>query len=289
MNEPRRVRGWRGWLSLMLIPLVAILGFFAWQHWFPVVAASGWTSKVYLDDVAMVAALQTIDDGGVYVTQEFGGADGVLFRQLPDGTRRSVIGGLNKPDGLARFRGGILVSQEGADKPLLWVHGGRAEELFRGTNIEGMDADADRIYAVEDQKATGRLLQFEPDSGRMTVLRTGLHEAEGVAVCPDGRLFYSEKAHGWVMQYRPGQEDLLVQGGLKQPGFLTCTAEGLWIAEDATHGARVLLVDAGGVLHVVLSRLRSAQAVLAIGQGRYLVAEQGRQRILEFHRTRNGT
>jgi sugar lactone lactonase YvrE len=56
------------------------------------------------------------------------------------------------------------------------------------------------LFAIED-KSPGRLLRFEPDTQTLTVLRAGLDEGEGVSVCPDGRLFYTEKAKGWVKQW----------------------------------------------------------------------------------------
>jgi hypothetical protein len=48
-----------------------------------------------------------------------------------------------------------------------------------------------------------------------------------------------------------------------------------------------LLLDSQGVLHVVPTHLRSAQTVLPTGANRYLVAEQGRHRILEFRRIKS--
>lgn len=286
MSNPGRTSRWPQ-LAVAALVFLAIAGFFAWQHYYPVTAAPGWQSSVHLDDVAMVSALDIGGDGALYVTQEFNKGRGKLLRREPDGTLRQVLDGLDKPDGLARFRDTLVISQEGGELPVLGLRDGKPAELFTGYSIEGIAADARHIYAIEDRKTGGRLLQFEPDTGQLTVLRSGLLEGEGVAVCPDGRLFYAEKATGRVMQYRSGQDDPVVQGDLNRPGFVRCDAEGLWIAEDATHGARLLLLDGHGVLHVVLSHLRSAQTVLPIGEGRYLVAEQGRNRILEFRRIKS--
>lgn len=286
MSDPKRTSR-RPQLMIAALVFLAIAGFFAWQHYYPVTAGAGWRSSVHLDDVAMVSALDIGVDGKLYVTQEYGKGRGKLLRQEPDGTLRPVLDGLDKPDGLARFRDILLISQEGGDHPVLGLRDGNTAELFTASSIEGIAADAQRIYAIEDRKTGGRLLQYEPDTGQLTVLRSGLLEGEGVAVCPDGRLLYAEKATGRVMQYRSGQEDLVIQGDLNKPGFVRCDAEGLWIAEDATHGARLLLLDGQGVVHVVLSHLRSAQTVLPIGQHRYLVAEQGRKRILQFSRIKS--
>lgn len=261
-------------------------GFLAWQHLFPATASEGWEVKVYMDNVPMVSALARDDSGALYFTREHKDPQGSLLKQLPDGTVVEVMGGLNKPDGLLRFRGGILISQEGGDYSVLWLHDGHAEKLFPGRNIEGIDSNSTHIFAIEDLKIDGRLLQHDPMTGETLSLRSGLVEAEGVAVCPDGRLFYSEKKKGWIKQYRPGaQDDPVAYPGLNAPGFLMCNTEGLWIAEDATHGSRLLLADSSSPPLVILSHLRSAQTVLSLGPGRLLVAEQGRNRILEITRT----
>ncbi|MCY1507108.1 hypothetical protein D9M68_413740 [compost metagenome] len=82
----------------------------------------------------------------------------------------------------------------------------------------------------------------------------------------------------------PEGQDPLALRGLREPGFLLCNREGLWITEDATHMARVLLLDAQGDLNVVLSHLHSPQTIVEASPGRCLVAEQGRNRVLELQR-----
>jgi hypothetical protein len=72
--------------------------------------------------------------------------------------------------------------------------------------------------------------------------------------------------------------------GLNQPGYLLCNAEGLWITEDATHLARLLRLAPDGQLHTVLSHLRSAQTLIETRPGHYLLAEQGRNRVLSLQR-----
>lgn len=69
--------------------------------------------------------------------------------------------------------------------------------------------------------------------------------------------------------------------------LLLCDSEGLWITEDSTHNARALLLPPDGPLQVIVRRLRSAQSLLPIGPGRYLLAEQGRDRILEIERQKS--
>ncbi|MDU5680234.1 MAG: FUSC family protein, partial [Pseudomonas aeruginosa] len=78
------------------------------------------------------------------------------------------------------------------------------------------------------------------------------------------------------MRLHEGAEDEVVLNGLNAPSFLLCDSEGLWITEDSTHNARALLLPPDGPLQVIARRLRSAQSLLPIGPGRYLLAEQGR-------------
>jgi hypothetical protein len=279
-----------GLLLAALAVLVPALSFLAWQRYFPVTVGSGWTLRVYMDDIPMVSALARDDQGALYITREHNKQHGSLFKQRPDGSMQEVMAGLDKPDGLLAFRGGILVSQEGGEYALLWLHDGRVEKLFKGSNIEGIDSDAKYIYAIEDLKSEGRLLQLDLVTGKVAILRGGLRSAEGVAVCPDGRLFYSEKKEGLVKQYRAdAAADPVVHSRLNLPGFLLCNGDGLWIAEDGTQGARLLLAGPSGALQVVLGRLRSAQTVLQLAPGRLLVAEQGRNRILEISRIPDGS
>lgn len=270
--------------------MAATLAFFAWQRWAPVAAAEGWQVASWRNDTPMVSGLARDKAGTFYATLEYGRKEGSLVVLEANASLRPILGGLDKPDGLIAWRGGLLASQEGGLYPLLHLRGDQREGLFEGTNIEGIAADGQFIYAVEDLKATGRLLRFDPATKTLTALRTGLAEAEGVAVCPDGSLFYSEKGKNRVMRHRPGDgPDAVLIDGLRAPGFLACDSDGLWVAEDATHRARILLIEPGGKTTVVLSRLRAAQSVLNIAPGRWLVAEQGRGRILELRRNEHAS
>ncbi len=265
--------------------MVSTAFFLAWQHYFPVTAGEGWTWKIYLDDIDRVSALARDEQGTLYLTQERNNQRGKLLKQLPNGTLQEVMAGLDKPDGLAIFRSGILISQESSESPVLWLHQGQKTELFRGRHIEGIASDGKFIYAIEDVSQAGRLLRYDSETRQVGVLREDLKVGEGLAICPDGRIFYSEKKSGWIKLYRPALDvDPVAHGGLNQPGFLLCNQEGLWITEDATHGARLLHADTGGTLLVILEHLRSGQTILSVAPGRLLVAEQGRKRILEISR-----
>lgn len=276
----------RSYLKLMigaLIVLALALAFPAWRHLAPVTAETGWAHSVYRDSIERVSALAKDDRNELYASQEYQDGKGTVLLQQADGSFIQVMQGLSKPDGLLSYRGGLAISQEGGNLPVLWMHGGRTSSLLLGQGVEQLASDGHYLYAIEDQ-GSGRLLRFDPQSGKTVVLRDGLNEAEAVTVCPDGQLFYAEKTRGWIKRLREDGADKTVWSGLNQPGYLLCTEEGLWVSEDATHMARLLLMDKNGTQHVVLDHLRSPQTLLPISPRRYLLAEQGRNRILELNR-----
>ncbi|HPT49062.1 MAG TPA: hypothetical protein PKZ22_02525 [Accumulibacter sp.] len=276
-------------LPLLLMSLAAMmlgaLGFLAWQHFFPVSAASGWSYSVYLDNLPHVSALARDRQGVLYVSQELSQGRGILFKREDDGRLSAVLNGLSKPDGLASFGDGVAVTQEGGEQPVLWLHGGKVDTLFRGVNLEGIVGDGRHLYAIEDRPGDGRLLRFDSRTGEVSVLRDGLLESEGVAVCPDGQLYYAEKGRNWVKRFKPGGGDEIVMDRLKAPGFVLCDEEGLWVTEDLTHRARLLLLDKSGKTLIILKGLRSGQTILPLASGHFLVAEQGRGRVLEVWRS----
>ena len=271
-------------VGILATALTAGLAFLAWQHFYPVVAGDGWSYRVYVAEIPMVSALAQDEQGTLYLSQEIEAGRGAVFTLDAEGRRRLALGGLSKPDGLASFDKGIAVSQEEGEQPVFWLFAGRSEVLFRGHNIEGLASHGNQLYAIEDRVGGGRLLRYDRLSKEVVVLREGLREGEGVAVCPDGELFYAEKGRRWVKRWRVNGNDEVVLEALNAPGFVACTEDGLWITEDATHRARLLLLDPTGTVHTVLSHLRSAQTLLAVDRNRFLLAEQGRGRILEIRR-----
>lgn len=280
-----RRAGWQGRLLKAVIAfLAAVFGLLGWRHFWPVVEDGGWHYRVLADDLPSVSALAADDQGGLYASLELRHGKGSIVQLGADGSRRTVKDDLFKPDGMIRYRGGIAYSQEEGDNPVRWWQGERDEPLFVGHDVEGLATDGHYLYGIEDKPKDARLLRFDPDSAEVVALRGGLDEAEGVAVCPDGRMLYLEKKKAWVKQLNADGRDEVVAAGLNAPGFLLCDRAGLWITEDATHMARLLLLDGAGRLQVILSHLRSAQTILPVGEGRYLVAEQGRNRILEITR-----
>jgi hypothetical protein len=277
-------RRWPRCIVLLIVLVLAVAAYPAWRHFYPVVAAEDWGYKVFAQDIPMVSALAMDDQGQLFISEELTNQRGIISQRTPDGAITKLVSGLSKPDGLVMLNGGLVISQEGGVLPVLWAKDGQIQTLFEADSVESVATDGQLLYAIEDRKLQGRLLRYDPQSQQVSVLREGLDEGEGITVCPDGQLFYTEKAKGWVKRFEPTGQDTVVAERLRAPGFVQCTADGLWVTEDATHGARLLLLGADGQLTTVLEHLRSAQTIIELGRGHYLLSEQGRSRVLEVYR-----
>ena len=262
--------------------VAATLGFFAWQSFYPVQATSGWRVEVLHRDVAKAASLLPQADGSLLVSRELDDGKGSILKITASGDRVVLIDNLSKPDGMVAAQGGWVFSQEGGHAPVSLSRDGQVTHLFNGDSVQGLWNDGDHLYAIEDRKGNGRLLRYDWASGQVEVLRAGLSETEGLARCADGRLLYTEKGTGIVRALSDDGKDPVVVEGLRHPTFLMCDQRGLWISEDNTHRARLLRVDADGNQHVVLTFLKAPQSIVADGKGGYLLAEGGRNRVLQL-------
>lgn len=261
---------------------IATLGFFAWQSFYPVSAASGWHVQVVHRDVQKAASLMPLPDGSLMVSQELDDTKGSIVRIHPDGTREVVVANLSKPDGLFATRGGWVFSQESTDLPVSFLKDGVVTELFKGESVQGLWDDGDDLYAIEDRKPVGRLLRYNWSDKSLSVVRDQLQEGESIVRCTDGRMLYTEKQKGVVRELTVDGSDPVVLSHLNQPTFLMCDERGLWVNEDATHRARLLLIDKQGRQQTILSFLKAPQSIVPTGHGTYLLAEGGRDRVLEL-------
>ncbi|MGH8449798.1 hypothetical protein [Pseudomonas sp.] len=260
----------------------ATLGFFAWQSFYPVRATDGWSYAVIHRDVAKAASLMPLDDGSLLVTQELKDGLGSIVRIHGNGKREVVVGNLSKPDGMVATRGGWVFSQESDNAPVSFLKDGVVTELFRGENVQGLWVEGDDLYAIEDRKPTGRLMRYRWSDQSLSVLRDQVQEGESIVRCTDGRMLYTEKKKGVVRELTDDGQDPVVLAGLNKPTFLMCDERGLWINEDSTHRARLLLVDPQGKQQTILSFLKAPQSIVPTGRGTYLLAEGGRNRVLEL-------
>ncbi len=269
-------------LCTLVLVCTAALGFFAWQTYYPVSAIGQWHYQVLHTDVAKAASLMPLDDGSLMVSQELDDGKGSIVRIHPDGSREVVVGNLSKPDGMFATRGGWVFSQEALDSPVSFLKDGHVTELFRGQNVQGLWDDGDYLYAMEDRRDEGRVLRYRWSDQSLSVVRTGMDEGESIIRCSDGRMLYTKKKEGMVRELTEDGSDPMVVDGLNQPTFLMCDARGLWINEDATHRARLLLIDKQGHRQTILSFLKAPQSIVPTTRGTYLLAEGGRDRVLEL-------
>lgn len=236
--------------------LVATLGFFAWQSFYPVQAAAGWKVGVLHSDVTKAASLLPQADGSLLVSRELDDGRGSILKIAADGARVVVIDNLSKPDGMVAAQGGWVFSQEGGAAPVSLARDGEVTPLFNGDSVQGLWNDGKHLYAIEDRKGNGRLMRYDWQSGQLDVLRSGLTETEGLTRCR-GDLLFTEKAKGIVRALSADGNDPVVVDGLRNPTFLYCDQRGLWISEDNTHRARLLRIAADGSQHTVLTFLKA--------------------------------
>jgi hypothetical protein len=267
-------------LLLATVIMVGYAALAAWRHYSPVVAGDGWVVEVRADSVPDVSALALGPLGELLISQAPSASSGAIVERHADGSTTLHMTGLAKPTGMLVYAGGIVYGQESGTHPVTWWSGSHQRVLFEGTGVEGLASDNRYLYAIEDVPRNGRLLRYDPRHDALTVLRDGLAKGEGLAICPDGQMYYTLKGAGQLLAYTPDGADRVVLDGLRSPGYLLCDHVGLWISEDTTHMARLLLLAPDGRLLTVLSHLRSAQTLLALHDDRYLLAEQGRARIL---------
>ncbi|KQM55745.1 hypothetical protein ASE80_01445 [Pseudomonas sp. Leaf15] len=279
-GSPHRLLRWG--LSLAGLLVVATLGFFAWQSFYPVSAATGWSVQTVHRDVPKAASLMPMPDGSLMISQELNDAKGSIVRIHPDGQRDVVVGNLSKPDGMFATHGGWVFSQETGNAPVSFLKDGVVSELFRGENVQGLWVEGDDLYAIEDRKDNGRLLRYRWSDQSLTVIRDKLHEGESITRCTDGRMLYTEKKKGVVRELTDDGSDPVVLSGLNKPTFLMCDERGLWVNEDSTHRARLLLIDKQGQQQTILSFLKAPQSIVPTDRGTYLLAEGGRNRVLEL-------
>lgn len=243
-----------------------------------VVPARGWRFQVFADNLPQVDNLAVAADGSVYATLELDRGQGRVVR-IRNGKTETLVGGLNRPDGLRLLNARLVVTEEVPDGRVIEIDpaNGKQRVLAELNKPEGVAMLPDGDLLISEDTVQGRILRLRHNGTTDTVL-AGLNRPEGIALDKDGTLYIAETGTGRVLTWRDGQLRSLLND-LDEPDQLAIGPDGaLWVTEDMTRGR--LLSLRGGHLNVILSGLHSPQGMAWLPNGNMLVAEQGRNRIL---------
>lgn len=274
------------YLAVAAVALCAILAVLAWSRFSPVTAVDGWRYEALPAELDRITSLARMPDGSVLATlspkQRSGDKGHGLLVRL-DTTQYTVLAdGLYKPAGLLPYDGGVIITQEYAEQPVLFWKAGVLQPQLMLVKPESIAVMPSGQWLVIEDAENGRLLRIDPQNKQKTVLFQGFSAGEGLCIGRDQRIFVVDNKGRNLQEYRDGRMDVVL-GGLNGPGFLRCTRDGIWITEDVTNTGRLLYYDYRE-LHVVARHLHSPQSVLEDGENAILVAEQGRSRLLRFTR-----
>lgn len=98
------------------------------------------------------------------------------------------------------------------------------------------------------------------------VVAEGQQELVGLAVAPDGSVYFSDRMGGVVYKLRPSEPPVTVLDGLQRPAGLALDAEGrLLIAEEMA--GQILRLEADGALTVLASGIKTPRWIAASPDG----------------------
>jgi len=242
-----------------------------------------WKHSILYTDLPEVSGLQSLGSS-IYVTFETRNYDGKLV-SIVDGVRSTIVSGLQKPDGLTTSLGSLVYTQEFGESPVYEVIDGIPHGLFMADGAEGIDSTLNGdLYVIEDRPG-GRILKYERSTGKTSELATELEAGEGICAMDSGVVYFSERDKGIVNKIQDGEISEYLTGLIK-PGFLLCDNESqsILITEDRRNYGRLLHSSEPHQIQVMATGLSAPQAVAINFEGRLLLAEQGRNRVIQFER-----
>jgi sugar lactone lactonase YvrE len=249
-------------------------------------AGPGWHHEVVETGLRQVDNVVVLDTGEIIVSLEESEGQGAIVA-LSKGSRRVLLDGLSRADGLALGDGGLFIAEEVRDGRIIRLD---LEDLSHQVlailnRPEGIEWQPDGSLLVAEDRADGRILQIT-GSGDVLPVHEGLERPEGLTIAPDGGIIVAETGTGRVLRIRDGSAEAILTG-LDNPDQVFLAPDGaLWITEDATPGRLLRYRD--GQLETVLDGLAAPQGIAYDPVGdRFLVAEQGRNRLLAVVTTGN--
>ena len=169
-------------------------------------------------------------DGSIYWTCK---SAGVILEQMPDGTTKRLLGGLNKPSGIAIDSSGENVYFTEVPTP----------------GVKGING------------GTNTVKKLNIATGVITTLHTGDPEPTDIAVDRQGNVYWTCKSAGVIVEQTAAGVTSVVIGGLNSPTGIAIDKSGrnLYFTEVPTPGVKG---SAGGTNTVNRLNLESAKRTI---------------------------
>ena len=279
-------QSWFRFRKLLLGSVVIVFfvtGTTLYYLYMPVSVNAAWEYTEVARDMPNISAVIADNSGHIYALLENKQGKGYLL-SLHDGIREHVLEGLIKPDGMIAYGGDLIISEEGIGGRLIRFTplNRQSKTLARLQSGEGIAVDRDGNFLVVEDRDPGRLVKVMKN-GDVEVLLNDLKKAEGVCTSETGHIYVAEKESGRILVLYNGVTKILLEG-LHKPGVVNCATDGnLWITEDKTNSGRLIHFQ-NKQMTIIASHLHNPQGVSFDSNGRLLLAEQGRGRILAFTR-----
>lgn len=208
---------------------------------------------------------------------------GSLVRIAPGGKTVTVLGGLDRPDGLLRFGHMFYITEEVIPgRVLSWNSKTRKlRELAKARNPEGISRFADGRIVFSEDIPGGNIIVVGKNR-KPKIYYANMNRPEGICVTRDQALIVAETGAGRVVKIRRGRLTVLVSN-LDAPDQVECRPDGsIWISEDASPGRVFRLKNRR--LYLVANNLFSPQGIAFGKGGEIYIAEQRLSRIVRFDR-----
>lgn len=161
---------------------------------------------VFADGLHGPEGLDLGPDGRLYVAEH--DPKGHVYRYTLDGTRRTV-GNVSNGEGLRVLPDGtVVVAETYKNRIVAFTPEGQKSVFAEGmVNPDGVAYDPvnDRVLVTED-RAPGRLMAVDVQSGEVDVIATGLHSPQTMLVEDDGSILLAEQGEDRILRLRPQEE-----------------------------------------------------------------------------------
>jgi sugar lactone lactonase YvrE len=127
--------------------------------------------------------------------------------------------------------------------------------------------------------ANGDVARWRPSKGESQVLASGFDQLQGVALAPNGGVYFVELGKSRVLSCTAGGQVEEQASGLSQPSGVAVATDGTCYVSEAGAGKVVTL--SGGQARTVVDGLRKPQGILVRGESLYIV-DVGAKEVIEY-------